>query len=96
MDYIKQLVGSWLTSWKTLLIVGGVLLAWLVIGYVIRHAYQGCTDTAQDALRGFLNDMCAQEGGRNIRIINTLFAYIVVPAACGATFLLSLITHRPH
>ena len=96
MDYIKQLVGSWLMSWKTLLIVGGVLLAWLGIEYVARHAYQGCADTAQSAIRSFVNDMCAKESERNIRIINALFAYIVVPAACGVTFLLSLITRRPH
>ena len=96
MDYIKQLVGSWLTSWKTLLIIVGVLSAWLIIGYVTSHAYQGCTDTGQDTLRGFLTDMCAKEGERNIKIINMQFAYIVMPAACGMTFLLSLITHRPH
>jgi hypothetical protein len=96
MDYIKQLVGSWLTSWKTLLIVGGVLLIWLVVGYVTSHVYQGCAIAGQDALRSFLDNMCAKEGERNIRIINTLFAYFIVPAACGVTFLLSLMTHRPH
>jgi hypothetical protein len=83
-------------SWKTLLILGGVLLIWLVVGYVTSHAYQGRAETGQTTLRSFLDNMCAKEGERNIRIVNTLFAHIVLPTACGVTFLLSLMTHRPH
>lgn len=88
---------AWLTSLRTILIVGIVVVLWFVLLSSNSAIHEGCTDRASSVVRNSIADsnLCAMELARNSRIINTVFQYILLPVSMVVTFLWSLVRRRP-
>ena len=92
MNILSMLFLSWLTNWKSIFSVGGVLLLWIVIWYVNLTVHQGCFGNEPNhALGEFLWNGCVLEYKRNNNYIFTAFAYFIVPAVLILSFVVSSI-----
>ncbi len=96
LESVLHILFAWLTSMRTLLVIGVVLILWFALWSLNATVHEGCVDSTSSVLRNSIVDsnLCAMEVARNSRIINTVFQDILLPVSLVVTFLWSLVRRR--
>lgn len=76
MDTIRRILIAWITNIKSVSIVAGLALLWIIISGLNSSLHESCNNS--NTKYHFLKEACINEGIRNNKILNDIFIILFI------------------